>query len=52
MNFPFNTGAERIRVIEDLRKPEIKFPVEWDPLRIRQRESEFRAGLTFSNLTN
>ncbi|KAF9561509.1 other/PEK/GCN2 protein kinase [Agrocybe pediades] len=38
MNFKFNTGAERIRVLEDLRKPAIIFPPTWDPHRSRQRE--------------
>ena len=39
MNFKFNTGAERIAVLEDLRKPTIIFPSSWDPHRNRQRES-------------
>ncbi|KAG6906507.1 hypothetical protein DXG01_013561 [Tephrocybe rancida] len=38
MNYTFATGAERIAVIEDLRKPGIFFPSGWDPLRHRQRE--------------
>ncbi|KAH9487410.1 eIF-2-alpha kinase GCN2 [Psilocybe cubensis] len=38
MNFQFNTGAERIAVLEDLRKPSITFPAGWDPHRIRQKE--------------
>ncbi|KAI0029609.1 kinase-like domain-containing protein [Vararia minispora EC-137] len=38
MNYQFRTGAERIRVIEDLRKPSIIFPQGWDPKRTRQRE--------------
>ncbi|KAJ7596327.1 kinase-like domain-containing protein [Mycena floridula] len=38
MNFPFSTGAERIAVIENLRKPQVIFPPTWDPLRARQRE--------------
>ncbi|KAG6888787.1 hypothetical protein C0992_007517 [Termitomyces sp. T32_za158] len=40
MNYMFSTGAERIAVIEDLRKPGIFFPSGWDPSRHRQRESE------------
>jgi hypothetical protein len=39
MNYSFSTGAERIAVIEDLRKPGIFFPPAWDPHRTRQRES-------------
>ncbi|KAF5376991.1 hypothetical protein D9615_007308 [Tricholomella constricta] len=38
MNYTFSTGAERIAVIEDLRKPGIFFPRGWDPHRTRQRE--------------
>ncbi|KAF9527861.1 other/PEK/GCN2 protein kinase [Crepidotus variabilis] len=38
MNFKFNTGAERIAVLEDIRKPAILFPLGWDQTRIRQRE--------------
>ncbi|TFK47428.1 Serine/threonine-protein kinase [Heliocybe sulcata] len=38
MNYMFSTGAERIAVIEMLRKPEIIFPSGWDPHRVRQRE--------------
>ncbi|KAG6856809.1 hypothetical protein H0H87_000506 [Tephrocybe sp. NHM501043] len=38
MNYAFSTGAERIAVIEDLRKAGIFFPREWDPSRHRQRE--------------
>jgi hypothetical protein len=40
MNYTFSTGSERIAVIEDLRKPGIYFPHDWDPLRTQQRESE------------
>ncbi|KAG6864912.1 hypothetical protein C0991_006441 [Blastosporella zonata] len=39
MNYKFSTGAERIAVIEDLRKPGIFFPGAWDPSRHRQRET-------------
>ncbi|KAF8186819.1 hypothetical protein BJ912DRAFT_1022739 [Pholiota molesta] len=38
MNFKFNTGAERIAVLEDLRKPSVTFPSGWDTHRIRQKE--------------
>jgi hypothetical protein len=39
MNYFFSTGAERIAVIEDLRKKDIVFPVDWDIHRTRQRQS-------------
>ena len=39
MNYFFSTGAERIAVIEDLRKKDIVFPVDWDVHRTRQRQS-------------
>jgi translation initiation factor 2-alpha kinase 4 len=39
MNYFFNTGAERINVLENLRNPRIFFPDDWDPLRTRQQES-------------
>jgi len=42
MNYAFSTGAERIAVIEDLRKPGTFFPPGWDPHRTRQRESLLR----------
>lgn len=51
MNYSFSTGAERIRVIEDLRKPGIFFPPGWDPRRTRQRESERSPGFDSSRLT-
>ncbi|KAI6125176.1 kinase-like domain-containing protein [Pisolithus croceorrhizus] len=38
MNYMFSTGAERIVVIEDLRKPEVYFPREWDQHRARQKQ--------------
>ena len=41
MNYNFSTRSERIAVIEDLRKPGIYFPHDWDPLRTQQRESGF-----------
>lgn len=37
----FSTGAERIAVIEDLRKTSIFFPSSWDVKRERQRKSMF-----------
>jgi translation initiation factor 2-alpha kinase 4 len=39
MNYFFNTGAERISVLENLRNPGIFFPDDWDPLRSRQQQS-------------
>ena len=39
MNYFFNTGAERINVLENLRSPGIFFPEDWDPLRTRQQQS-------------
>lgn len=39
MNYFFTTGAERIAVIEDLRKPEVYFPRDWEVHRTRQKES-------------
>lgn len=41
MNYFFSTGAERIAVIEDLRKRDIVFPVDWDVPRTRQRQSMY-----------
>jgi translation initiation factor 2-alpha kinase 4 len=40
MNYFFSTGAERIAVIEDLRKKDIVFPDDWDAHRTRQRQSK------------
>lgn len=40
MNYAFTTGAERIAVLEDIRKPAIYFPSGWDTHRTRQRESK------------
>ncbi|KAH9923827.1 uncharacterized protein B0H18DRAFT_1013542 [Fomitopsis serialis] len=37
MNYTFSTGAERIAVLEDLRKLGIFFPISWQPHRARQR---------------
>ena len=41
MNYAFTTGAGRIAVLEDIRKPGIYFPSDWDAHRTRQRESKF-----------
>ncbi|KAI0300075.1 hypothetical protein B0F90DRAFT_1817684 [Multifurca ochricompacta] len=38
MNYFFSTRAERIAVIEDLRKKDIVFPGDWDAHRTRQRQ--------------
>lgn len=47
MNYFFNTGAERINVLENLRSPGIFFPEDWDPLRTRQQQSRlFEHGFT------
>ena len=40
MNYFFSTGAERIAVIEDLRKKGIIFPGDWAAHRTRQRQSK------------
>lgn len=40
MNYFFNTVAERISVLENLRNPGILFPGDWDPMRTRQQQSE------------
>lgn len=40
MSYFFNTGAERINVLENLRSPAIFFPDDWDPLRTRQQQSK------------
>ena len=39
MNYVFSTGAERIDVLEGLRKPGILFPSTWETRRSRQRQS-------------
>jgi serine/threonine protein kinase len=39
MNYFFNTAAERINVLGNLREPGIFFPDDWDPLRTRQQQS-------------
>ncbi|KDQ55382.1 hypothetical protein JAAARDRAFT_37399 [Jaapia argillacea MUCL 33604] len=38
MNYFFSTGAERVAVIEDLRRPDIIFPPDWENHRGRQRQ--------------
>ncbi|PCH37122.1 Serine/threonine-protein kinase [Wolfiporia cocos MD-104 SS10] len=38
MNYMFSTSAERIAVLEDLRKPAIIFPLEWPPHKIKQQQ--------------
>ncbi|KAH7905298.1 kinase-like domain-containing protein [Hygrophoropsis aurantiaca] len=38
MNYSFSTGAERIAVIEDIRKPEVYFPRDWNNHRTRQKQ--------------
>ncbi|KAI0051565.1 Serine/threonine-protein kinase [Auriscalpium vulgare] len=38
MNFAFSTGAERIAVIEELRKLDVLFPQDWEPHRTRQKQ--------------
>ena len=43
MNHFFTTGAERIAVLEDIRKPAVYFPSDWDAHRTRQRESKLHA---------
>ncbi|KAF8880897.1 hypothetical protein CPB84DRAFT_1817292 [Gymnopilus junonius] len=50
MNFKFNTGAERIAVLEDLRKPAIIFPPGWDPNRTRQKDKADCLELSQSSL--
>ena len=51
MNYLFSTGAERIAVIEDLRKPEVYFPRDWEAHRTRQKESAwfFVRGMVFDS---
>ena len=39
MNYVFSTGAERIAVIEVLRRKDIAFPDDWDTHRTRQKQS-------------
>ncbi|KAG0696775.1 hypothetical protein DFH29DRAFT_949716 [Suillus ampliporus] len=38
MNYSFSTGSERIAVLEDLRKPEVYFPRDWDTHRSSQKQ--------------
>jgi hypothetical protein len=49
MNYSFSTGAERIAVIEDLRKKDIIFPGDWDAHRTRQRQRKILCKV-FSNI--
>jgi hypothetical protein len=51
MNYMFTTGAERTAVIEDLRKPEIKFPPTWKPHLDRQRKSKYSYKSPLTSLT-
>ena len=39
MNYTFSTGAERIAVLDGIRKPGIYFPTDWEIRRSRQRQS-------------
>lgn len=41
MNYMFSTRSERIVVIENIRKPGIYFPPDWETRRSRQRQSKF-----------
>lgn len=59
MNYFFNTGAERINVLENLRSPAIFFPEDWDPLRTRQQQSRLsehgftiQSKMTFAVITS
>lgn len=38
MNYTFSTGAERIAVLDGIRKPGIYFPTDWEIRRSRQRQ--------------
>ena len=50
MNYVFSTGAERIAVIEGLRRKDIVFPIDWDIHRTRQKHSTiFRLSTRSSN---
>lgn len=40
MNYMFSTRSERIVVIENIRKPGIYFPHDWEARRSRQRQSK------------
>ena len=53
MNYVFSTGAERIAVIEVLRRKDIVFPADWDPPRTRQKQSMiFRLSTDLSNFSS
>lgn len=43
---PFKTGMERIHVLHDLRRPEIKFPSTWDRALLPQQTRVVQACLT------
>jgi hypothetical protein len=52
MNYVFSTGAERIAVIEFLRRKDIVFPADWDIHRTRQKQSMiFRLNTHLSNFS-
>ncbi|KAI0696604.1 hypothetical protein BC835DRAFT_1341525 [Cytidiella melzeri] len=38
MNYKFTTDFERYKTLQDLRKPEIIFPSDWDARRTRQKQ--------------
>ncbi|GAA5975545.1 hypothetical protein JCM5350_002643 [Sporobolomyces pararoseus] len=42
----FSTGMERIQVLHDLRRPEIKFPATWDPVKLARHTKIVQACLT------
>ncbi|GAA6010979.1 hypothetical protein JCM11491_005895 [Sporobolomyces phaffii] len=42
----FSTGMERIQVLHDLRRPEIKFPATWDSVRLARHTKIVQACLT------
>ncbi|GAA5921698.1 hypothetical protein JCM1841_007094 [Sporobolomyces salmonicolor] len=43
---PFKTGMERIQVLHDLRRPEVKFPATWDPVKLARHTRIVQACLT------
>ncbi|GAA5903465.1 serine/threonine-protein kinase GCN2 [Sporobolomyces salmoneus] len=42
----FSTGMERIQVLHDLRRPEIKFPSSWDAVKLARHTKIVQACLT------
>ena len=42
----FKTGMERIHVLHDLRRPEVKFPTTWDPAMLPRQTRIVQACLT------